>query len=44
MRVADIEFGGQPYPWPISDAWTVYAVWATGAVILAVVVVKRRDH
>ncbi|ABP56558.1 ABC transporter permease [Salinispora tropica] len=44
MRITDIDFGSRPYPWPISDAWTVYAVWAMVAVILTVVVVKRRDH
>ncbi|WP_244253306.1 ABC transporter permease [Micromonospora antibiotica] len=44
MRIADIEFGSQPHPWPVSGAWTVCAVWAIVAVILTVVVVKRRDH
>ncbi|WP_238323880.1 ABC transporter permease [Salinispora pacifica] len=44
MRIADIEFGSQPYPWTASGAWTVYAVWAVLAAILTVVVAQRRDH
>lgn len=44
LRIADIEFGSQPYPWTASGAWTVYAVWAVLAAILTVVVAQRRDH
>nr|WP_281171608.1 hypothetical protein [Salinispora cortesiana] len=43
MRIADIEFGSQPYLWTTSGAWTVYAVWAVLATILTVVVAQRRD-
>ncbi|WP_240956493.1 ABC transporter permease [Micromonospora sp. HNM0581] len=44
LRIADIEFGNQPYPWTTSGGWTVYAVWAVVAMIVSVLVVKRRDH
>jgi len=44
IRIAEIEFGSQPYPWTTSGAWTVYAVWAVLAAILTVVVAQRRDH
>ncbi|HWS37277.1 MAG TPA: ABC transporter permease [Actinoplanes sp.] len=44
LRITDIEFGDQPYPWTTSGGWTVYAVWAAVSVAVSVVVVKRRDH
>ncbi|WP_151773833.1 ABC transporter permease [Streptomyces abyssomicinicus] len=32
-----------PYPWTEAGAWTVYAVWATAAVSVTVLAVRRRD-
>ena len=31
------------YPWTTAGAWTVFAVWAFAAAILAVTAVYRRD-
>ncbi|MEV6305194.1 ABC transporter permease [Actinoplanes sp. NPDC051861] len=44
LRIADIQFGDQPYPWTPAGGWTVYAVWAAVSIALAVTVVRRRDH
>ncbi|MFH8469149.1 ABC transporter permease [Streptomyces sp. NPDC017991] len=31
------------YPLTVGEAWTVYGAWATAAVVIAVLVVRRRD-
>ncbi|MFD6758963.1 ABC transporter permease [Streptomyces roseolus] len=33
-----------PYPWTAGGAWLVYGAWAVGAVLVTVVVVRRRDQ
>ncbi|MGA4838363.1 ABC transporter permease [Streptomyces sp. G45] len=32
------------YPWSVGGAWTVYGVWALGAVVITVMGVGRRDQ
>ncbi|QKW10005.1 ABC transporter permease [Streptomyces sp. NA04227] len=44
LRLVDIHYAPPAYPWSTGGAWTVYAVWACAAVVLAVVGVHRRDQ
>ncbi|MDX3853613.1 ABC transporter permease [Streptomyces sp. AK02-01A] len=41
-----VQAGDRPaaYPWTLTGAWTVYAVWALVAAAIAVVGVRRRDQ
>ncbi|MEV7598114.1 hypothetical protein AB0O91_12125 [Kitasatospora sp. NPDC089797] len=32
------------YPATVAGSWTTYAVWALASVVLATVVIQRRDH
>ncbi|GGW26539.1 ABC transporter permease [Streptomyces xantholiticus] len=45
-RLVDIPYAteGVPYPWSVGGAWTVYAVWALAAAVVAVTTVHRRDQ
>ncbi|ADI07506.1 hypothetical protein SBI_04386 [Streptomyces bingchenggensis BCW-1] len=43
-RLVAIDYRPLHYPWTISGAWTVYAVWVAAAVAITVVGVHRRDQ
>jgi ABC-2 type transport system permease protein len=44
-RLTAIPFNpvARAYPWTITGAWTVFAVWGLAAAVLAVAAVQRRD-
>jgi hypothetical protein len=44
-RLTAIPFNlvARAYPWTITGAWTVFAVWRLAAAVLAVAAVQRRD-
>lgn len=46
QRLVEVAPGpaARPWPWTVTGAWTVYAVWALAAAALAVTAVHRRDH
>ncbi|WP_328584944.1 ABC transporter permease subunit [Streptomyces sp. NBC_00370] len=44
LRLVEIGPHQTDYPWTTSGAWTVYAVWAFTAAILAVTSAQRRDQ
>jgi hypothetical protein len=43
-RLTQIDADQAAYPWTISGAWTVYAVWGLAAAVLVVATVHRRDQ
>ncbi len=43
LSVSDLHASGL-YPWTVSGAWTVYALWALLAGAVAVVAVHHRDQ
>ncbi|WP_051745334.1 hypothetical protein [Streptomyces scopuliridis] len=44
IRLSAVDHSRSPFPWTTSGAWTVYAVWALAAAVLAVAGVHRRDQ
>lgn len=44
IRIVEVGFAPSPFPWTASGAWTVYAVWALAAAVLAIISVHRRDQ
>ncbi|MGI3223427.1 hypothetical protein ACRJ4B_05095 [Streptomyces sp. GTA36] len=44
IRLVDADQQAVAYPWTLTGAWTVYAVWALAAAAVAVTSVQRRDQ
>lgn len=44
LRLVGVDYSPTAFPWTTSGAWTVYAVWALAATVLAVTSVHRRDQ
>ncbi|MEV2229096.1 ABC transporter permease [Streptomyces phaeochromogenes] len=44
IRLVDVDRQPVAYPWTLTGAWTVYAVWALAAAAVAVTSVQRRDQ
>ncbi|MFD6337087.1 ABC transporter permease [Streptomyces sp. NPDC060131] len=44
IRLTEADHSRTAFPWTASGAWTVYAVWALAAAVLAVLSVHRRDQ
>ncbi|MEU9962278.1 ABC transporter permease [Streptomyces sp. NPDC050982] len=44
IRLVDVDQQAVAYPWTLTGAWTVYAVWALAAAAVAVISVQRRDQ
>ncbi|MEV4037331.1 ABC transporter permease [Streptomyces umbrinus] len=44
IRLVDVDQQAVAYPWTLTGAWTVYAVWALAAAAVAVTSVQRRDQ
>jgi hypothetical protein len=43
LRLVTVPYHGGAYPWTLTGAWIVFAVWALAGVILALTTVYRRD-
>ncbi|MCZ4514692.1 hypothetical protein O3Q52_42535 [Streptomyces sp. ActVer] len=44
IRLVDVDQQQVAYPWTLTGAWTVYAVWALATAAVAVTSVQRRDQ
>ena len=44
IRLVDVDQQAVAYPWTLTGAWTVYALWALAAAAVAVTSVQRRDQ
>ncbi|MEU3921993.1 ABC transporter permease subunit [Streptomyces sp. NPDC029004] len=44
LRLVEVGSARTDFPWTIGGAWTVYAVWALTAAVLAVTSAQRRDQ
>ncbi|MFI1486194.1 ABC transporter permease subunit [Streptomyces sp. NPDC020747] len=44
IRLVDVDQQAVAYPWTLTGAWTVYALWALTTAAVAVLSVQRRDQ